>query len=72
MLLMISMNPAAVLIVLDDFWNTPRDQVHDFKPQGVLQRALIKKSYFPHIKYKEIQTGSVAKSYRTNGLLMYG
>jgi hypothetical protein len=31
-----------------------------------------KKLNFPHILYKEIQKGSVAKSYMTNGLLTYG
>jgi hypothetical protein len=32
--------------------------------------ALIKrKSKFPHIQYKEIQNGAVAKSYMTNGLI---
>jgi hypothetical protein len=31
-----------------------------------------KKSNFPHIQYKEIQNGALAKSYMTNGLLIYG
>jgi hypothetical protein len=30
-----------------------------------------KKKLFPHILYKEIQKGAVAKSYITNGLLIY-
>ncbi len=30
-----------------------------------------KKKKFPHIQYKEIQTGAFAKSYMTNGLLKY-
>jgi hypothetical protein len=37
------------------------------------ETPLIKKeNNFPHIQYKEIQNGAVAKSYMTNGLLIYG
>jgi hypothetical protein len=31
-----------------------------------------RKSNFPHIQYKEIQNEAVAKSYMTDGLLIYG
>jgi hypothetical protein len=34
-----------------------------------INRLIKKKSNFPH---KEIQNGAVAKSYMTNGLLIYG
>jgi hypothetical protein len=42
-------------------------QYHKEKASTLKKRKLI----FPHVQYKEIQKGAVAKSYMTNGLLIY-
>ena len=39
---------------------------------AVMSKLIKRKENFPHTEYKEIQNGAVAKSYKTNGLLIYG
>jgi hypothetical protein len=43
-----------------------------FRYTVVVLSTLIKKKKLIFLIYKEIQSGAVAKSYMTNGILMYG